>query len=103
MASSIGVHLYDAESLAEVRHIETDAQVRSAVFSPDGELIAAGLADSTLRLWRVSDGGPLSTLESLSGHFPFERVRSVAFSPSGAVIGSVSSDGTVRLWGVVGR
>jgi hypothetical protein len=42
VASSLGIYLYDAETLAEIRFIETDAWVRSVAFSPDGRLLASG-------------------------------------------------------------
>ena len=54
MASSLGVYLYDAETLAEVRFMPSDAPVLSAAFSPDGRLLASGSADGMARLWGVA-------------------------------------------------
>ena len=95
MASSLGVYLYDAKVLEGVRFIKTDAWVRSVVFSPDGQLLASGSWDNTVRLWRVRDGALLRTLK---GHTAW--VFSVVFSPDGRLLASGSGDGTVRLWGV---
>ena len=53
VASSVGIILYDAGTLAEVRFIESDAWVWSVAFSPDGETLASGSRDNTVRLWGV--------------------------------------------------
>jgi WD40 repeat protein len=37
--------------------------VNSVAFSPDGSMIASGGGDKTIKLWRVSDGALLRTLE----------------------------------------
>jgi len=55
--------------------------VWSLAFSPDGQMLASGSADNTIRLWRVSDGAPLRTLK---GHT--NVVTSVAFSPDGQTL-----------------
>jgi hypothetical protein len=53
------------------------------------------LWDYTIKLWRVSDGALLRTLEGHTG-----GVTSVAFSPDGSMIASGSGDGTIKLWRV---
>ena len=65
----------------------------SVAFSLDGELIASGHDDHTVRLWDAANG---SELRQLTGHSA--RVLSVAFSPDGTQLASASADKSVRLW-----
>ena len=67
--------------------------VSSIAFSPDGQTLASGSLDDTVRLWDVNTGEPLHTL---TGHW--DNVTSVAFSPDGQTLASGSSDRTIRLW-----
>jgi len=53
VASSIGIYFYDAQTLQEIRFIETTAPVWSVAFSPDGQTLASGSHDGTVRLWGV--------------------------------------------------
>jgi len=71
--------------------------IRSVAFSPDGSLLALGNRDSTIKLWRVSDGKLVRTLEGHTGW-----VLSVSFSPDGRLLASGSFDGTIKLWRVSG-
>ena len=69
--------------------------VYSVAFSPDGQTLATGSMDKTIRLWDVETRQQMATLE---GHTDW--VHSVAFSPDGQTLASSSGDLTVRLWDV---
>ncbi|NJN85349.1 MAG: WD40 repeat domain-containing protein [Leptolyngbyaceae cyanobacterium SL_7_1] len=67
--------------------------VRSLSFSADGQILASGSDDTTIRLWDVSTGELIQTLE---GHTA--PVLSVVLSADGATLVSGSADQSVRLW-----
>lgn len=92
VATSAGIGLYDAQTLTLERFTETQAQVEAIAFAPDGATLAAGLADYTVRLWRVADGALLHTLKGHEGY-----VQDVTFAPDGSLLASCAWDGT-RLW-----
>ncbi|MBI1903374.1 MAG: tetratricopeptide repeat protein [Planctomycetia bacterium] len=67
-------------------------------FSTDGKLLAAGAADSTVKLWQVETGKPAA---ALAGHS--DAVVSAAFSPDGRYLATGGKDHRVILWDVAGR
>jgi WD40 repeat protein len=70
-------------------------EIRALAFSPDGQLVASGSEDHTVKLWETFTGREVRTLR---GHSDW--VESVAFRPDGRLLASGSWDGTVRLWDV---
>ena len=71
--------------------------VTSIAFSPNGELIASGSGDNSIRVWEVNRG---VTRQLLAGHTGM--VTSVAFCPDRTrpLIASGSEDKTIRIWNV---
>lgn len=70
--------------------------VNAIVFSPDGDLMASGSNDATIRLWNVKTMKQIG--KPLQGHKG--AVYSLAFSPDGRHIVSGGEDATLRLWDV---
>jgi len=78
------------ELVVQNGHADT---VRFVAFSPDGEIIASGSSDKTIRLWNTEDGKLIRVME---GHV--DGVTSLAFSPDGKKLVSGSLDKTVKVW-----
>ncbi|MHC5026559.1 MAG: protein kinase domain-containing protein [Planctomycetota bacterium] len=70
--------------------------VTSIRFSEDGQLLATGSADLTVRIWNVASGANVAVLR---GHR--RPVIAVAFSRDSARLVTGSDDNTVRLWDIV--
>ena len=67
--------------------------VSSVTFSPDGNTLASGSWDNSIKLWNPATGEEIRTL---IGHS--DSVLSVVISPNGKTLASGSRDNTIRLW-----
>lgn len=69
------------------------SSIHSITFNPDGQTLASGSADRTVKVWNVDSIFPRCTL---SGHSSL--IDAVAFSPDGQTLASGSWDHTIKIW-----
>ena len=78
------------------RLIGHDSGVATVAMSPNGQIIATGGTDKTIKIWKF-DGTLLKTIKAHDA-----VVWKVRFSQDGNIIASASVDGTIKLWNLDG-
>ncbi|MEG4396791.1 nSTAND1 domain-containing NTPase [Microcoleus sp. BROC3] len=68
--------------------------INTVSFSPDRKTLASGSRDSTIKLWNVSTGQLIRTINDS------KSIVSVSFSPDGKTLASNSGDKSIKLWNV---
>ncbi|MFM6499032.1 MAG: protein kinase domain-containing protein [Dolichospermum sp.] len=69
------------------------SSVYSLAYSPDGQTLASGSSDNTIKLWNPRTG---ELLQTLTGHS--DGVSEITYSPDGQTLASGSHDRTIKLW-----
>jgi serine/threonine protein kinase/WD40 repeat protein len=72
-----------------------DCRVSELTFGPDSSRLATAGVDKKVRVWDVSNGQCLATLEHP------EQVSRLAYHPDGVILASAAEDKNVRLWDTV--
>ncbi|MCL1471867.1 trypsin-like peptidase domain-containing protein [Argonema antarcticum] len=67
--------------------------VQSVAISPDGQTLASGSSDNTIKIWNTTTGKELRTL---SGHS--KPIWKLAIGPDGQTLASSSNDATIKIW-----
>ena len=70
-------------------------RILSVAFSPNGQILASGSSDRTIKLWNPRTGKSLKTLQ---GHRSW--VWEIAISPDSKLLASGSYDHTVKIWDI---
>ena len=68
-------------------------QIAAVALSPDGQTLASGSSDETVRVWDLRTQKLKATLAGHTG-----RILTVAFSPDGSMLASGCRNGSIHLW-----
>jgi WD40 repeat protein len=91
--------LLDATAFtATTRLLGPEGAMQAVALTSDGQVLAAGGTDKTVRLWRIGERTPVQLGMPLTG--ATETIFSVVFSPNGKLLAVGGGDRTVRLWNV---
>jgi WD40 repeat protein len=72
--------------------------VESVAFSRNGQLLASGVDDGTVRLWNISD--PVRPGQAATIPDAGTMVFGVAFNPDDHILAAASADNLTRLWDI---
>lgn len=94
VASTMGVYLYNATTMAEVRRFtDLSSAITSLAFAPDGRTVAAGSMDGRIYSLPIAGG---QVEEPLTAHASW--ITALVFTDDGTMLVSASGDGSIRLW-----
>jgi WD40 repeat protein len=91
---TLRVEVRTAGSGEQIRLLEEfKSEPRRVAYSPDGQILAIGMADGTIELWQTSDW---QRLRVWKGHR--SEVTALSFQPGTTMLVSGDGHGIVRIW-----
>ena len=99
LLASAGVHvkLWNVRDRQEIATLRDEKWALAVDFSPNGEQLAVGYEDGTVKIWNVQRQRVVATREGDARH-----VFSVKFSQDSQLLASAGYHGEIRLWDVAG-
>jgi WD40 repeat protein len=99
LATALGIWLYSVERPDYGRLLPHTGWVRSVSWSPDGNKLAAGTNDGTIRIWDAVSEKMLATFQGYKHDDSSKNgIRSVSWSPDGSKLAAGTNDSTVYIW-----
>ena len=89
------VKLWEVTNQTEIATLQHNGYVWALAFSPNGQLLAAGDGEGTVKIWDVQQRQAIARLAGDT-----TAVYSVTFSPDGRTLASAGYQGEVKLWAV---
>ncbi len=87
--------VWNTADAKEVRKFTLAAAVNSVAFSPDGKLLAGGLADNSIHIFDLAMGREIKTITGHSG-----AVHALHFTNKSDHLVSASADKSVQIWNI---
>jgi WD40 repeat protein len=89
------VRVWDIESRRLLRSLRGHTHdIRAVLFTPDGQTLATGSEDRTIRLWNPKTGEPMKLLFTRYDH----NVCSLSLSPDGLMLARGSHNKDIKIW-----
>ena len=89
------IKLWNVSTQTEVATLRHDEDVEALAFSPDGEFLAAGDGEGSVKIWDVQKRDVIAQLQGDT-----VRIYALDFSPDGRTLASAGYDGFIKLWAV---
>ena len=87
--------LWEVSTQTEIATLKHDEYVWTVAFSPDGQFLAAGDGEGTVKIWDVQTQQVTAQLEGDT-----VAVYTVIFSPDGKTLATAGYQGHIKLWSV---
>ena len=88
--------MWDIPENRQIVNLGIEDGVTTVAISPNGEYVAAGSLDKSVRVWDIRTETLIARLDGIDGHK--DSVYSVAFGPDGESLVSGSLDKTIKMW-----